>query len=801
MEESFRNNENENPIFLIEPEPANRARLEQIFLETGWRVTSSDGSRPLPQKEDAEPSIFLIAAGHEDFDALDCIRDIRSNKVTEKTPVVVLADRDRIRSGLSSAALKEGADDIALAPFTRERLLPRVKSHVCLAHLRREDQEYVPRAFEELRLSERRYRSLISATAAIVWTATADGRVVEEIPTWEKCTGQSKEEYSGCGWLSAIHPEDRETIGNLWSKPAREQPEPVQTEFRLRHRDGDYRSIHFKAIPVWSKQSVLREWVGTLTEVTERKKAEEALRTSEERLRLILESSTDFAIFTTDLDGKVTTWNAGAEQLLGYSDDEIRGNNIHRIFIPEDLAAGAPEQEMSDALRTGRGADQRWHVRKDGSRFWADGLLMPLRNRDGDACGYLKIIRDFTEQKKSQDELRALTEELEKRVKERTRELEESRTRLRSLVFELNKAEQMERQRIAAELHDKPAQLLTAARLSLEAAAREAGETRVAPSLRKVESIIFEATRATRRLMTDLSGPRVLEHDDLVVTIQWVVDKMRENGLAVELSSNESRIPLDRDLLTLLFQAVRELLLNVLKHADVPEAFIHIHRSDERVEIEVIDHGRGFEPQNTVEAPGPSNGFGLLNLHERLRWLGGKLDIHAAPGRGTRVKILLPLKPDAVIPPEEPAAASTAKRQKREGTEAEKIAVLLVDDHRMVREGFRSLIEERPGICVVGEAGDGMEALKNARDLQPDVVIMDINMPRMNGLEATRRLLEEMPHVTVIGLSLHGHDDMAEAIKKAGAAAYVSKEQACETLCDVIRDEYHKRHPEPAPRE
>src|SRR5688572_3596332 len=128
----------------------------------------------------------------------------------------------------------------------------------------------------------------------------------------------------------------------------------------------------------------------------ERAQAEGALRDSEERLRLVVESAKDFAIFTMGLDGLIESWNVGAERLFGWTETEALGQHARMIFTPDDRARGAAEEEMRQAAQCGRAEDERWHLRRNGDRFYASGVLMPLRP-DGILTGYAKIARDLIE--------------------------------------------------------------------------------------------------------------------------------------------------------------------------------------------------------------------------------------------------------------------------------------------------------------------------------------------------------------------------------------------------------------------
>jgi PAS domain S-box-containing protein len=142
-----------------------------------------------------------------------------------------------------------------------------------------------------------------------------------------------------------------------------------------------------------------------------------ALAASEARYRLAVESATDYAIFTIDLAGRITGWNTGAQNLLGWSDDEVVGHPANVIFTPEDDRHAVPEEEMRLAVSEGRADDNRWHVRKDGARFWANGLMMPMRDNEGGLAGFLKILRDRTDARRASDHKELLIHELNHRVK------------------------------------------------------------------------------------------------------------------------------------------------------------------------------------------------------------------------------------------------------------------------------------------------------------------------------------------------------------------------------------------------
>ncbi|MES4786726.1 MAG: hypothetical protein C4294_13900, partial [Nitrospiraceae bacterium] len=342
-----------------------------------------------------------------------------------------------------------------------------------------------------------------------------------------------------------------------------------------------------------------------------------------------------------------------------------------------------------------------------------------------------------------------------------------------------------ERLRIASDLHDNLAQMLVFGKIKLAAQSDH-------PSLQALDDLkelLDRALTYTRTLMSDLRPVILGNQDDLASAVRWVAEKMQPHGLDVTINDDGEPKLLDEELLTLTYRAVHELLCNVLKHAKTQKATVSLRKLTQSLEVVVEDRGAGFEVPDRL-APTKEGGFGLFTIRERIDLLGGRLDICSVLNGGTRAVLTVPLKlvePASAQPVQvpDPATFSRVGAQLRTGS---KIRVLLVDDHQIIREGLRSILDGQADLEVVAEASDGQMAVDVARQINPDIVIMDVNMPRMNGVEATRRIKMDLPQLDVIGLSVHEDDAMAAAMREAGASAYLSKGGAFETLCAAIRE-------------
>ena len=642
-----------------------------------------------------------------------------------------------------------------------------------------------------------RYKAARQAAILSLIVASSDDAILSKdltgtITSWnrgaERIFGYTAEEMIGSSILRIIPLERQAEEAAILSKLRRgERVEHYETV--RRKKDGRLCDISLTVSPLLDEDGNVIGASKIARDITEQKRAQRALHESEERWKVTLESIGD-AVVATNAAAVVTFANAAAVQLLGRPTTEIIGRPLAEVFtIVNEETRRAVDSPVDRVIREGLVVGLANHtvvLRPDGSEVPIDDSAAPIRDREEQLVGVVLVFRDITERKQSESQLQRWSVELEARVRERTRELVYSQDRLRALASQLNLTEQRERRRLAANLHDSLAQLLALARMKLGHAAQRVNEdvAKASSSLMELDDLLLQCLQYTRTLMAQLS-PSVLHDLGLVPALHWLAEKLGQQGLKVDVQIlTEEQPHFSETQADLLFQAVRELLTNVVRHAGVPKAIVSVDKQDSNTWlITVKDGGVGFDI-STVHYTVSGEHFGLFSIQERMEAMSGWCRIDSTPGRGTKVELGLPVSPRDVMPISPVSTAVTRISEAKKPTQ--RWRVLLVDDHAMVRQGLRSILETYPDLEVIAEAADGLEAVEHAARHQPDVVVMDINLPKLNGIDATRRIKRDAPNTLVIGLSVQYSSQTFRAVLQAGGASLLSKEQATEDLYRTI---------------
>jgi PAS domain S-box-containing protein len=556
--------------------------------------------------------------------------------------------------------------------------------------------------------------------------------------------------------LDLTHPEDRRRNQEVMSRLLLGGVADVSIEQRLVQRGGRAVWVSIYLGLLWDAGGRLEHVIGVVQDIDERKRVEEALRDSDRRFREMI-NALPAAIYTTDVHGRLTHFNPAAVELSGRT--PILGTDhwcvTWKLYRPDGTPLPHDECPMAVALRENRlvRGEEAIAERPDGTRIWFMPYPTPLRDGQGRVVGGINMLVDITERKEAEKQLRLLNADLEERVAVRTRELVHSQNQLRKLASDLSIAEERERRRVAGELHDYLAQLLVATRMKVNQARHGRSGARLSDVLDEVDEMLDQSLTYTRTLVSQLSPP-VLHEFGLAAALKWLGEQMPRQGLMVSSTIDAESLNVTENQAVLLFQSARELLLNVVKHARTDRACLQLESRHGELKVTIMDQGCGFDPSSLKGAAASQNAFGLFSIRERMESLGGRLEIAARPGHGTTVTLIMPLGGEVTSSelkvlsseltemrnPKDLAPANSKLRiQNSDLDQHAKIRVLLVDDHAMVRQGLRSLLENHRDVQVVAEARDGLQAIAFAETLCPDVVVMDLSLPLLDGVEATNR--------------------------------------------------------------
>ncbi|POA57411.1 MULTISPECIES: hybrid sensor histidine kinase/response regulator [unclassified Pseudomonas] len=602
-------------------------------------------------------------------------------------------------------------------------------------------------------LSDDRFRLLVDAVVDYaIYMLDPHGRVVSWNSGARRFKGYQEAEILGAHFSCFYTPEDRQAgLPDRALAVAADQGRFEGEGWRLR-KDGTRFWCHVVIDPIRDPQGFLLGFAKITRDMTEQRRAEQTLKQSEQQFRLLVQSVTDYAIYMLDPEGRVSSWNPGAQRIKGYAPEDIIGKHFSLFYTLQDRAAGEPRNTLEIAVRQGRFEKQGWRMRKDGTQFLAHVVVDPIRADNGELLGFAKITRDISEVVAAQKELEAAREAL----------------------FQSQKLQAIG-QLSGGIAHDFN-NLLTVIRGNLELLRKRIGED---PRLsRLVDNALLGTERGVTLTQRMLAFARRQELKTEAVDLYPLVyglDGLLRSSVGPQVTI-QLDVPQDLPAVQVDVNQLELALLNLVANArdamPAGGAILIQARMPGAVDLRqppcvclaVIDSGEGMDEQTlacatdpffTTKGLGKGTGLGLSMVHGLAEQLGGRLMLKSCKGQGTTAELWLPLANRS-------EARASRQPTGESGPVVRSLCVLLVDDDALVLDSTTLLLEDL-GHRVI-RAASGAEALETfAQYPGIDLMITDMAMPRMDGAQlvaAVRQLRPQLPIVLATGYARHLGDEV-----------------------------------------
>ena len=543
---------------------------------------------------------------------------------------------------------------------------------------------------------------------------------------------------------------------------------------------------------------------------------QQAVRQTEERFRLVVESLQDYAVFMTDPDGRVSSWNQGAERILGWNQQEVMEQLFSRFYTPEDQEHGLPIYALRKSFTEGRFEDEGWRMRKDGSRFWANMIVTALLDENGKLIGFSAVVRDLTNRKRAEEELQILNARLKDRVAEQTAELVRSIEQREKLQDQLLQSQKMESLGTLSGgvAHDfnNILNLILGYATSMERNCDT--PVKLAENIAVIKETVKRGASLVQQLLSIVRKTDILfEPIEVNTLLEKLQPLLRETfpktiDVSLELAAKLPAVLADTNQLS---QVMLNLCVNardampsggklILTTAKVKGAVLRGRFQDamenDYLSINVTDTGLGmdeatrsriFEPFFSTKEPGQGTGLGLSVVYGIVRNHAGFVDVSSEPGRGSVFQVYLPIPKDQI------RTANAMLPMSVDGNQSAQLSatgetILFVEDEAKQLKLMESFLE-REGYRVLG-ARDGMEAVEiySRHKQKIAAVVLDIGLPRLNGWEVFLRMKEETADVKVLFATGYMSPDIEAGIARGDFSGVIMKPyQLDDVLAKIAR--------------